>query len=207
MLESPGPVKEPTLKECIERLETLFKAYQNDSEFNYQLSSPNSPFNILKEAIYSIASDSEEEVIEDETYDPFTSPSPVVSIDTPEGRKLWEDLHKEKTKIRVVKYNSECIEFDNGYKITFDHDQDCCEYNYADFNQLEDTGIEKEVFDSDLKFEETAHGFRFGNLGKMYYIPCYSCQNGYYTCDVDIYYNGILVLSTIREWIDGERIN
>lgn len=40
--------KEKTLKECIESLETLFKSYKKDSEFNYQLEVENSEFNILK---------------------------------------------------------------------------------------------------------------------------------------------------------------
>jgi len=103
-------------------------------------------------------------------------------------------------KIKVI--TDEYIEFDNGSKITFDHEQDCCEYNYADFSQLEDTGIEQENFTEPLQFEVTETGFRFGNPGKMYYVPCYSSQNGYYTTEVDIYYNGECVCNTSGEWID-----
>lgn len=43
--------RELTTEECISSLETLFKAYQNDSEFNYQLNVSNSPFNLLKKRI------------------------------------------------------------------------------------------------------------------------------------------------------------
>ena len=43
--------KELTTEECISSLETLFKAYQKDSEFNYQLSVSNSPFNLLKKRL------------------------------------------------------------------------------------------------------------------------------------------------------------
>ena len=39
--------KELTLKESIESLKCLFKAYQKDSEFNYQLNVSDSPFNQL----------------------------------------------------------------------------------------------------------------------------------------------------------------
>ena len=39
-------------------------------------------------------------------------------------------------------------------------------------------------------------------LCKMYYVPCYSSQNGYYTTEVDIYYNGKCVCNTEGEWID-----
>jgi len=106
--------------------------------------------------------------------------------------------------MKVVKINDEMVLFDNGYKITYDHDQDCCECNYADFEQLRDTGIEKEDFSPDLIFVGVGdYGFRFGNPGKMYYVPCYSQQNGYYTYAVDIYYNNKLMLNLSGEWIEG----
>lgn len=44
------------------------------------------------------------------------------------------------------------ITFDNGNRIYFDHEQDCCEHNYADFKQIDDLAYEWE-FDEDLKFE------------------------------------------------------
>ncbi len=44
-----GGQKPLTITECIDSLETLFKAYQKDSEFNYQLSVSDSPFNTLKQ--------------------------------------------------------------------------------------------------------------------------------------------------------------
>ena len=43
-----GNKKQPSLEECVERLETLFKAYQHDSEFNYQLVVSDSSWSILK---------------------------------------------------------------------------------------------------------------------------------------------------------------
>ena len=47
-----GPSKEKlTIQECISRLETFFRAYQKDSEFNYQLSVSDSPFNQLREHV------------------------------------------------------------------------------------------------------------------------------------------------------------
>ena len=104
--------------------------------------------------------------------------------------------------MKVKKITSKYIEFDNGSKITFDHEQDCCEYNYADFMQLEDTGVETEDFSEPLTFESTDYGFRFGNPGKMYYVPCYSSQNGWYTTVVDIYYNGDEVVAISAKLID-----
>ena len=91
--------------------------------------------------------------------------------------------------MKVVKIDDERIVFDNGNYITFSHIPDCCENNYADFMQLSDTGIENETFNTRLIFEKVdGSGFRFGNLGKMYFVPCYSEQNGYYSSDVNIKY-------------------
>lgn len=39
--------------------------------------------------------------------------------------------------MRILKITEYSIEFDNGKDIRFDHDQDCCEINYADFEQLD----------------------------------------------------------------------
>lgn len=86
------------------------------------------------------------------------------------------------------------IRFSNGKSITFDHLQDCCEYNYADFKQVDDIAYEYE-FTEPLIFETVEdYGFRFGNKGKMVSVPCYSEQNGFYDSTVDIYYEGRIVL-------------
>ena len=80
------------------------------------------------------------------------------------------------------------IYFDNGDYIGWEHYQDCCEQNWPDFRQLKDTGIFNEKFNTPLTFEKCEYGFRFGNEGKMYYVPCYSDQNGYYSYEVEITY-------------------
>lgn len=104
--------------------------------------------------------------------------------------------------MKITKITDEYIEFDNHSRITFDHCQECCEYNYADFQQLADTGVEQEDFKLPLQFEEAGdYGFRFGNPGKMYFVPCYSDQNGYYTDRVNIYYQGQCVLELTGEMI------
>lgn len=99
--------------------------------------------------------------------------------------------------MKIVEVTDEHILFDNGHKITFDHEQDCCEYNYADFSQLtpETVGYDAE-FTEPLDFAFLCgKGFLFGNLGKaMIFVPCYSEQNGYYSTEIDIYYNGTKIL-------------
>lgn len=96
--------------------------------------------------------------------------------------------------MKISKVDEFSIRFDNGNFITFFHEQDCCEHNYADFSQLEELAFDTE-FEEDLMFEEVpSSGFRFGNEGKMFFIPCYSDQNGYYSDDIYIFYNGKKVI-------------
>lgn len=98
--------------------------------------------------------------------------------------------------MRIKEVNENMILFDNGNSITFDHEQDCCELNYADFEQLDDIARTTE-FDPNLEFEALPEkGFLFGNRpNKMFFVPCYSCQNGYYSDEITIVYNGNVVLS------------
>ena len=92
--------------------------------------------------------------------------------------------------IRIIDITEEEIVFSNGQRITFDHNQDCCELNYADFEQLDDLARAYK-FQLPLKFEAVNDcGFRFGDSRRMFFVPCYSYQNGYYTCEIDIYYSG-----------------
>lgn len=96
--------------------------------------------------------------------------------------------------MKIKEITSEYINFDNGEEITFFHGQDCCEDNYADFEQLDDIARVAE-FSTPLKFEKVDNaGFRFGDEHKMFFVPCYSDQNGYYSSDLQIYYNGDLVV-------------
>lgn len=103
-------------------------------------------------------------------------------------------------KVTIKEVDSADIYFSNRSSITFDHWQDCCEDNYADFRQIEDLALKTE-FDWPIVFEEVEDcGFRFGNRPqKMFFIPCYSDQNGYYSTDVEIYLDDTKVLT-----VDGD---
>ena len=92
--------------------------------------------------------------------------------------------------MKIKRIDEEVIEFDNGNYITYDHPQDCCEWNYADFSQLDDIARDYD-FEENLRFEPLEEkGFRFGDSRQMFFVPCYSEQNGYYTGELDIYYRG-----------------
>lgn len=106
--------------------------------------------------------------------------------------------------MRIAKIDEDFIEFNTGDKITFDHEYDCCEFNYADFSQIDDLAKEME-FKAPLQFEKVdGSGFRFGNKNKMVFVPCYSVQNGYYTISLDIYYNGKDVFSLSCKPVDSK---
>lgn len=109
-------------------------------------------------------------------------------------------MSKQKKKERIAQQASglfkiseitdEHIRFSDGSMITFDHCADCCEWNYADFEQLDDLARNALFDTANLAFRAVdGSGFCFGNKdGRMYFVPCYSSQNGWYSLDIQIYY-------------------
>lgn len=91
--------------------------------------------------------------------------------------------------MKIKEITEEQITFDDNSYIWYDHEQDCCEYNYADFEYLTDEcGVMSYDFDTDLQFCGIENsGFSFGDNHKKFFVPCYSEQNGYYTDQIDIY--------------------
>ena len=102
--------------------------------------------------------------------------------------------------MKIVEVTADYILFENGSTITYDHNQDCCEVNYADFEQLDDEARAYDYDEQNMKFKAIDDsGFRFGDNRRMFFVPCYSDQNGYYSSDIDIYYNGKQVLNFFAE--------
>jgi len=99
--------------------------------------------------------------------------------------------------MKIKEVTDEHILFDNGSTITFDHAKDCCEYNYADFTQLDELALDCEFNEETMQFEAVDRfGFRFGSKNSnMFFVPCYSEQNGYYSSDVDIFFDNNCVLN------------
>ena len=57
-------------------------------------------------------------------------------------------------KHKIASITDVGIAFSNGSVITCEHIADCCEYNYADFNQLEEEALNREFDLSKLVFEK-----------------------------------------------------
>lgn len=87
------------------------------------------------------------------------------------------------------------IEFDDKTVLIDYHDQDCCESVYADFSNL-DSDIMSYDF-KEIKIKPVKHGFKFGDSRRMFFVPCYNEQNGYYNDALDILY-GTLVKKIVR---------
>lgn len=123
--------------------------------------------------------------------------SKAITVSQPKSKNFPQTLSK------ICEVTDEHILFEDGTEITYGHNAECCEWNYADFTQIDDIA-KATLFDtSDLKFEFCDnYGFRFGNKLTMCFVPCYSEQSGYYSEEVDIYLNGELVLTATGEIID-----
>lgn len=98
--------------------------------------------------------------------------------------------------MRIVCITDDFIGFDTLDKISFKHEQDCCEHNYADFSVIKNHIFIHHDFDRNLKFEFVNElGFTFGDDDIKIFVPCYSEQNGYYSTDLDILFNDKVVCS------------
>lgn len=104
--------------------------------------------------------------------------------------------------MKIKNWNDDYIWFTDGSTISYDHIQDCCEYNWADFSVLE-TFYQDEEFDDFEVIPVDEYGFllslKLPTPDPWYYdyiptkkifIPCYSDQNGYYTSHLTIIIRG-----------------
>ena len=104
--------------------------------------------------------------------------------------------------------NESKIVFDNGNEITFDHDQECCEHNYADFLYLkEDDGI------YDIEFDEIPvcnKITKYGIIVSDNDLDKYHSFIGYSACDLSNYSDADILSatdfdkSTISDWTQTE---
>lgn len=131
--------------------------------------------------------------------------------------------------MKITGWDDENIYFSDGSKITYTHEQDCCEVNYADFSVL-DIFYDKEnpvEFES-YNIKAVDEGFLlylngdplskqfdilflcteliFSTAKAKIFIPCYSEQNGYYSSSVNIIVNDAKGNVVDRDLVDCEEI-
>ena len=85
--------------------------------------------------------------------------------------------------VKLVGFGDEGLLFSDETKVMDYHDQDCCESVYADWKQLDDTGILEDTFKELVITGNPELGIV---LNGTYGIPCYNEQNGYYSDDLSI---------------------
>lgn len=102
--------------------------------------------------------------------------------------------------MKIKEFKEESIIFDNGYKLEYYHEQDCCECVYADFEILKDYNVSlvtgKNINIKEIDFEESLTklvegvkeaGFNMiSKIGEKFFVPCYNSQNGYYSGNLEL---------------------
>lgn len=93
-------------------------------------------------------------------------------------------------KLKVIKIDSDSIEFENGIQLYSDHDQDCCESHYLDFSDLTIEDFENLEFDlTNDDFFNRIEGYGIELIpvnGFSIKIPGYASNNGYYSSNLSL---------------------
>ena len=91
---------------------------------------------------------------------------------------------------KVIKVTNYEIIFDNGLKLSSDHNQDCCESHYLDLEHIKLDDFEDLEFDlSNDNFFERIEGYGIALLpvkGFPVRIPGYGYNSGYYSSNLDL---------------------
>lgn len=93
-------------------------------------------------------------------------------------------------KVKVVKMDSDSLQFDNGVSLTSDHEPECCESHYLHFGDLtldDFNGLEFDLT-SDNFFERIEdYGIALKPIhGHPVRIPGYGFNSGYYSSNLDL---------------------
>ena len=92
--------------------------------------------------------------------------------------------------VKVVKVDSEGIEFDNGMRLYSFHDQDCCEHHYLSFDNLtiEDfNGLEFDITNDEFFERIEDYGIALNPTnGHPVRIAGYGSNNGYYSSNLEL---------------------
>jgi hypothetical protein len=93
-------------------------------------------------------------------------------------------------KLKVVKVESESIEFENGISLYSYHHQDCCENHYLSFSDLTIDDFKGLEFDmSNDNFFKRIEGYGIELIpvqGHSVKVPGYGSNNGYYSSQLDL---------------------
>lgn len=102
--------------------------------------------------------------------------------------------------MKIKEIDEKNIIFDNGYKLEYYHEQDCCEMVYADFEVLKNYNVStktgKNIKIEEIDFSENLGEIAVGvekmgfnmisKIGEKFFIPCYNEQNECYSSDLEL---------------------
>lgn len=83
----------------------------------------------------------------------------------------------------ITEIKEDVIKFSDGSTLYADHEQDCCEHVWADFNAIESLAWYTNFEEFNIEVVEGS-GFRLNG----FFVPCYDEQNGYYSSNLSIYF-------------------
>ena len=93
-------------------------------------------------------------------------------------------------KVKVIKVDSDGLEFDNGVRLDSNHDSDCCESHYlslADLTLADFDGLEFDITSEEFFERVDGYGIALKPLaGHPVRIPGYGSNNGYYSSQLDL---------------------
>lgn len=93
-------------------------------------------------------------------------------------------------KLKVVKVDSDSIEFENGVRLYSSHDQDCCENHYlsmSDITEEDFDGLEFDLTTDDFFRRIEDYGIELLPVrGRGVKIPGYGSNNGYYSSNLNL---------------------
>lgn len=96
-------------------------------------------------------------------------------------------------KVTVSRVDSEGVTFSNGQALSSEHEQDCCENHYLDFENVSLQDFDGMEFDLEGDFFERVDGYgiRLKPLnGHPVAVPGYGYNNGYYSHELTLVLSG-----------------
>ena len=92
--------------------------------------------------------------------------------------------------LKVLKIDSDSIEFEDGFQLYSDHNQDCCESHYLNMSDLSIDNFDGLEFDlSNDNFFRRIDGYGIELVpikGWSIKIPGYASNNGYYSANLSL---------------------
>ena len=92
--------------------------------------------------------------------------------------------------LKVVKIENDELVFNDGTRLLSNHDQDCCEWHYLDFADLDISdfdGLEFDLTNDNFFNRVEDYGIELKPIkGHVVRVPGYGSNNGYYGSNIDL---------------------